>query len=853
MDNDWFYKGEEFQLYFKSSGRSLVIKANPPHFTMLAASDNYLALVHKQRSELLDKHIFEVFPGSAADPSEKYSVFSSFNRVIHTKEKDVLPIFKYEIFVPKTGKMETEYWSNINEPIPDEEGNVAYLINTTTNVTQEVLNKQALEEADKQKEVLLREQVLNEELAATVEELRATNEELHHTQESLYKLNAELEDRVAARTIAIIEREEKLRLAIETGKMATWSINPLTYKITMSDYIKEIFGIPIETDVQMEAIMQAVHPEYRQLLTDVLSNAMLHYKPTDIEYPITNYKTGETKWVRVTGKVFFNAQGKISEYSGLLMDITEQVNAKEYLKNKFEQEQELNEELAAANEEQITINEELQQAQNDLFLLNKQLTESEQRFRFLVQQAPVAIFILHSRKLVIEVMNDLMLKMLGKTADIIGKTYMEALPELEGQPFFQLLDDVFTSGEPFYGNEILAKIEYNGQLTDGYFNFIYQPVKNNRGITHSVICVSVDITDQVKARKKVEQAEESLRIATESAELGTWYLHSETFDFIISPRFKQIFGFEFTETPSYQQAFSYIHPDYQQSVANAVQDSIKKGVPLNVSYPLIKYYNGKEKWVRSIGKPIHAEDSSGIYITGVIADITEQKLDEQRKNDFIGMVSHELKTPLTSMSAYLQLLQMKAKKSEDGFTASMLDKANKQVTKMTTLVNGFLNVSRLEAGKIQIDKQRFNMAELVRETEEENISTISSHHLIFEPVEITFVNADRDKISQVISNLISNAVKYSPANSTIQLACVTDNGMAQVSVKDEGIGIQPEDKEKLFERYYRVKDNKTQSIAGFGIGLYLCAEIIQRHDGRIWVESEWGKGSTFYFTLPVIV
>ena len=144
------------------------------------------------------------------------------------------------------------------------------------------------------------------------------------------------------------------------------------------------------------------------------------------------------------------------------------------------------------------------------------------------------------------------------------------------------------------------------------------------------------------------------------------------------------------------------------------------------------------------------------------------------------------------------------------------------------------------------------MADVMKEAEEEALSIIVNHHIIFKVVEPTFVNADRDKINQVINNLISNAVKYSHANSTIQVACVTVNGMAQVSVKDEGIGIQPEDKDKLFERYYRVKNNNTQSIAGFGIGLYLCAEIIQRHDGNIWVESEWGQGSTFYFTLPVM-
>ena len=115
----------------------------------------------------------------------------------------------------------------------------------------------------------------------------------------------------------------------------------------------------------------------------------------------------------------------------------------------------------------------------------------------------------------------------------------------------------------------------------------------------------------------------------------------------------------------------------------------------------------------------------------------------------------------------------------------------------------------------------------------------------------TFVIADRDKIGQVINNFISNAVKYSAGGSTIQVACVTVDCMAVVSVSDEGEGIKQEDQAKLFDRYYRIEGPHTKTVAGFGIGLYICAEIIQRHDGRIWVESEIGKGSTFYFSLPV--
>ena len=172
---------------------------------------------------------------------------------------------------------------------------------------------------------------------------------------------------------------------------------------------------------------------------------------------------------------------------------------------------------------------------------------------------------------------------------------------------------------------------------------------------------------------------------------------------------------------------------------------------------------------------------------------------------------------------------------------------------MTGMINGFLNVSRLESGKIHMDRHLFDMAGLIKESEEETAIYVTSHRVIFKPVEKTIVNADKEKIGKVINNFISNAVKYSPAGKTIQVACVAIGDKMQLSVSDEGIGVSNEDLPRLFERYYRVKGNETRNIAGFGIGLYLCSEIIKGHDGNIWAESSFGKGSTFYFTLPLAV
>jgi two-component system sensor histidine kinase VicK len=278
-----------------------------------------------------------------------------------------------------------------------------------------------------------------------------------------------------------------------------------------------------------------------------------------------------------------------------------------------------------------------------------------------------------------------------------------------------------------------------------------------------------------------------------------------------------------------------------------VEAAFTKGERFDMEYPIVSHHDGSLRWVRGVGTMQHYDGKD--FFTGVLHDITENKQDEARKNDFIGMVSHELKTPLTSLTAIIQLMGVKLKSSEDPFMAGAMEKANIQVKKMGAMINGFLNVSRLESGKILIDKTAFNLDDLIREIISDTELTAAGHRFNFNSCDLVMINADREKIGSVISNLLSNAVKYYPKGGTIIVTCAQRKGNAVVSVKDEGLGIKAEDQARLFERYYRVSGNA--HISGFGIGLYLSAEIIQRHEGRIWVDSEITQGSTFSFSLPL--
>ncbi|WP_025142418.1 PAS domain-containing sensor histidine kinase [Pedobacter jeongneungensis] len=236
-------------------------------------------------------------------------------------------------------------------------------------------------------------------------------------------------------------------------------------------------------------------------------------------------------------------------------------------------------------------------------------------------------------------------------------------------------------------------------------------------------------------------------------------------------------------------------------------------------------------------------------VAGTTRDITEIKQNEQRKNDFIGMVSHELKTPLTSLTAYLQLMEKSNPAQEDPMTKKILEQSIKQSRRMTNMINGFLNLARLESGKMFIEKEPFDFATFLQEIAEETRMLYTQHRFAFSEMAPVNINGDMGKLAQVINNLIGNAVKYSNLGTQITISATIEGDQLKIIVSDEGTGIPQEEISKLFDRFYRGQNNNL--IAGFGIGLYVCREIIEGHGGKIWVEQSTGHGSTFCFTLPV--
>ncbi len=239
-----------------------------------------------------------------------------------------------------------------------------------------------------------------------------------------------------------------------------------------------------------------------------------------------------------------------------------------------------------------------------------------------------------------------------------------------------------------------------------------------------------------------------------------------------------------------------------------------------------------------------------LYVINIVIDITESKESEKRKDEFISIASHELKTPITTIKAYVQLLQRHLALHRDQEALLYVYKVDAYLHKLTGLVGDLLDVSKMKAGKLQFNEEDITFDELVQNCISDIQPTTTTHQILLAGKTSAVVRGDRIRVEQVINNLLVNAIKYSPSADKVRVHLQRKGSEVVTSVKDYGMGIAKDKQHKIFEKFYRVLET-SKGFSGLGIGLYLSAEIVERHGGRIWVESQKGHGSIFYFTLPV--
>ena len=247
--------------------------------------------------------------------------------------------------------------------------------------------------------------------------------------------------------------------------------------------------------------------------------------------------------------------------------------------------------------------------------------------------------------------------------------------------------------------------------------------------------------------------------------------------------------------------------------------------------------------------PIYDTRQHHVSNVATFLDITLQKEVEQRKDDFISIASHELKTPVTSLKIYLQLMARQNIVKTSSELNDVVAKANNQINKLTRLMSDLLDVSQIQTGKADYRPRWVSLNNLTRDVVN-SIKPSTDHKIIVKGKTAKQAWADPEKITQVITNLVNNAVKYSNSKQPIVIQLEQQTNNVKVSVQDFGVGIAPSQQKRIFEQFYQVKKTAAKPSSGLGIGLYISQQIITNHQGEIGVESQPGRGSTFWFTLP---
>lgn len=268
---------------------------------------------------------------------------------------------------------------------------------------------------------------------------------------------------------------------------------------------------------------------------------------------------------------------------------------------------------------------------------------------------------------------------------------------------------------------------------------------------------------------------------------------------------------------------------------------------------IIKQPNGKEIPVLINSAPFRDLEGRIAGAVAVFQDISKAKEAEQLKDEFISLVSHELRTPLTSIKGAARTLLRHYTILDKETREELLKDVDEESDRLYRLVENLLDFSRTEAGVIRLATEPVHLAKLAsRVVEGVKQRAEGLHFTLNFPADLPVVEADPMRVEQVLRNLLDNSIKYSPQGGEVELAGHVDGNRLVVSVRDEGIGIAPEQQEKVFERFHRATEANSGRIQGVGLGLAICRRLVEAHGGKICMESGLGKGSTFFFTLPII-
>ncbi len=866
------------ELFYASPSAQLIVGVDAPTYTILDVNNAYLIATNSTRAALLNKPVFEAFPDNPDDLASTNVALSSysFEQAAQLKKTHTTSNYRYDIPIPGTNKFEVRYWTTTNTPVLNAAGEVMFILHAPVDVTVlvklmdrekanldalknqrkqlyatfmqapvgigifrgeanvvEMINPQLCELYGQSQKSLLGKPIFDvltqarglgfEEQMANVRSSgnafkgkevavplvrNGKNEDVYvdfvyepYREEDgaitgVIVIATEITEQVKAKR-RLEEAEERARMAIDAVSMGTFDLNLITGEMVTSATFARIHGFnhPVSRDEYVAIFHKNDLAIRAKAIEDAVKTGVLLYEARII------WKDGSYHWVRVEGKVHFEA-GLAVRIVGVTLDITEQ----------------------------------------------KQSRSEQQKLLALVANSVDMMSILnlngkHSY------VNSAGRELLGLESDEqVLRTHIKALytPEDYQMMKREVMPAVIRDGH-WSGKMSILNIKTNESFE--VFNNSIRIDDPESGLPIAIGAVARDLRPELASKQALERSEQLLRSITTAAPTGLWqsdpqgkiiYVNQTWISWTGIPLEKQL------GTGWLDAVIAEDRPGLEENFSRSVQT---RG--LYEAEFRIKHADGTEHWCVASGKPQYNSNNELEGYIGAGVDITEQKLLQQQKDNFIGIASHELKTPVTSIKAYTQVLERMFRRNGALKEAGMISKMDGQLNRLTSLIGDLLDVTKMNSGRLQFNNHDFEFNAVVAELVEDLQRTTQDHLLVVTYSSPVLVFGDEERIGQVITNLITNAIKYSPNSGKIEISIQPLGEEVRFGVRDYGIGIAKENLSKVFEQFYRVSGDMQHTFSGLGLGLYISSEIIKRAGGRIWVESEEGRGSTFCFTLPV--
>ncbi|MEC4865601.1 MAG: PAS domain-containing protein [Jaaginema sp. PMC 1078.18] len=644
----------------------------------------------------------------------------------------------------------------------------------------------------------------------------------------------DINDRVQTEK-ALRHSQDRLRMALESAQLGTWDWDIKTDELDWDVRCKAILGLPADADSSLDTFFEILHPDERERVKQAVSAALTPHSDSEysIDYRIIRANDNVERWLLAKGQVYFQTDGTPQRFIGTVLDITARKQAETTLK------------------------------------------QSEERLQMVLEGSDGGYW---DWNIVTndEYLSPQWLAMLGYETGDLPLQYDSWVRLIHPDDCSWVMERL---QKHLQDGSIPYQFEYRLLTKAGYWKWIANygkvVVRNEQGQPLRMAGVHYDISDRKQTEARLHESEDRLRMAIESTQLGTWDWDLGANILIWDARCKAMFGLSPAATVTIETFYAGLHPDDQQRLEQeiAVCFDPEKGGWYNTEYRTIGIEDGVQRWLLARGKAYFDSDGTPQRFVGTVLDISDRKQVEAErerlleyeklarqeaeqanriKDDFLAILSHELRSPLNPILGLTQLLQ--TQKFDKAKTAEALATIERNAKLQTQLIDDLLDVAKILRGKLVLQKVPVDLAfaieaalDTVRAT-----AAVKSIDLQATIPPIGRIWGDATRLQQIVWNLLSNAIKFTPPQGQVSIRLEPIDCQAQITVRDTGKGIKPDFLPNLFESFRQEDASTTRQYGGLGLGLAIVHSLVEAHGGTITADSPGeAQGATFTVRFPL--